>query len=463
MAQLAPQMGGGKTSTSLSHFPRQLFIHCVASLPGFRQLAGHVPGVDKYGERALLMARRNDLVCLAHQVPEAYLEFLNELELGPDPAHIIRIPDATGEQTAVPMATRLQHVLASGMRWPKQLMDNRELWLNSFAASQLDAPMQSSLAEVLGNPVQLINEHPPQINLYDKHVFRQHADTLGLPLPPGESVMVDRDAATVSSRTLPVRHAIGKYLSFTGRVIVRGALGASGSSVFVVGDDDELQRCVQSIDKQEHTDFYLVEPFFDVEVSPNIGMFIDPRDGTISCVSASDQILDGQVCHLGNRFPSEARLVDQMVATATNCCTWLRDRGTSGFLGFDFCEYLVPGSTQRRFFFAELNPRFNGATYPAHLLAHVNRSGRPRWRAFRASTIQTTLPSFAALEELCRDLFFDGRKTAGIIPYNVGLLEHGKLMLAIFGESRGDVATLENELFLRLSNAQIRDSNRAVA
>ena len=119
----------------LIRFPRQLFIHCVASLPGYRQLAPHVPGVDKYSERALLMARAQDLVCLAHQVSPTYLDFLNRLELGPDPSHIIQLHDPTGQLAAVPMPTRLQDQMQSGMSLPKVLADSHVVWLNCFAVA----------------------------------------------------------------------------------------------------------------------------------------------------------------------------------------------------------------------------------------------------------------------------------------------------------------------------------------
>jgi hypothetical protein len=472
MALLTPQIGCGKEPASLPdhghllRFPRQLFIHCVASLPGFRQLAPHVPGVDKYAERALLLARADDLVCVAHRVSPAYLDFLNQLDLGPNPAHIIQLPGSTNKQTAVPMVTRLRHYLSSEIRLPKVLAGSHEVWLNCFAASELDTQLQSCLATLLDRRVLSVNRHPGKgANLYDKHVVRQQARASGLPLPPGESVTLDRQAATRSSQALPVRRAIDKYLGATGRVIVRGALGASGSSVFVVSRDEcDVQRCLRSVMQQGHTDVFLVEPFYDVSVSPNIGMFIDPRDGSISCVSVSDQILDGQVRHLGNRFPSQAHLTDQMVAAATRFCRWLREQGTTGFLGFDFCEYRVPGSTRRQFFFAELNPRFNGATYPAHLLARLNtkagHDGVPRWREFRALTVQTNLRVFSALQALCGDLLFDGREVAGIIPYNVGLLQHGKLMLVIVGETHDDVESLHDEFCHRASDnkAQVRGS-----
>jgi hypothetical protein len=445
---------------------RQFFIHCVASMPGFRDLASHVPGVDKYAERAMLLARTDDLVCLAHQVSTAYLDFLQQLGLGPDPANIIQLPEPVRGRKAVPMVSRLSTYLSSKNRLADVFSSGQETWLNCFAASELDIQLQPCLAKALNSRVSLINRHPGKhINLYDKNELRQKASDWALPLPPGESVALDRKAATPTSLTGPLRRAIDKYIGTTGRVIVRGALGASGSSIFVVGKNEiDLRQCLRHIAHQGHTNIFIVEPFYDVEISPNIGMFIDPRDGAISCVSLSDQILDGQVRHLGNRFPTQARLADQMVAAATNACQWLRDQGTTGFLGFDFCEYRVPGSTERQFFFAELNPRYNGATYPMHLVDRLNAracgSVAPRWNAFRASTITTNLTSYMALQTLLGDLFFDGREVAGIIPYNIGLLQHGKLMLAIVGETTDHVEALHDEVCDRVSDDSGRNLQR---
>jgi hypothetical protein len=326
-----------------------------------------------------------------------------------------------------------------------------ELWLNSFAASDHDAPLQTCLTALSGVQVRSVNQHPRGINLYDKGLVRRKAAQWSLPLPPGEAVELAPKASTTAHRTRPLRAAIERYLDLTGRVIIRGAFGASGSSVFVVGRDKcDLRNCLQAIAEQRHTDVYVVEPFLDVVVSPNVGMFIDPHDGAISCLSVSDQIMDDQVRHVGNQFPSQARFAEQMVAASIRACRWLRDHGTTGFLGFDFCEYRVPGNRDRQFFFAELNPRFNAATYPTHLLARLNdRSADWRWRAFRAITIETSATSFGAWQAICSDLFFDGREAAGLIPYNVGMLRQGKLMVAMIGETSVAVDALQQEVFRR--------------
>ena len=68
--------------------------------------------------------------------------------------------------------------------------------------------------------------------------------------------------------------------------------------------------------------------------------------------------------------------------------------------------------------------------------------------------MKTKLTSFSSLQERDRDLLFDGRESAGIIPYNVGLLEHGKLMLTIVGETSRDVESLYEEVCRRSHNVE---------
>jgi hypothetical protein len=53
--------------------------------------------------------------------------------------------------------------------------------------------------------------------------------------------------------------------------------------------------------------------------------------------------------------------------------------------------------------------------------------------------VPTTIASFDAFEATYADLLFDRHKTVGLIPYNVGLLKHGRLMFAIVGRTEEEV------------------------
>ena len=53
--------------------------------------------------------------------------------------------------------------------------------------------------------------------------------------------------------------------------------------------------------------------------------------------------------------------------------------------------------------------------------------------------VPTTIPSFDEFEAAYADLLFEPHKAAGLIPYNIGLLRHGKLMFVIVGRTEADV------------------------
>ena len=84
--------------------------------------------------------------------------------------------------------------------------------------------------------------------------------------------------------------AIERQLRHTGRVILRGASGASGSSTFVVGRGGEdttgvLRRIASRTDNR----IYLVEAMVEATVSPNVQIQVHADDGPL--VSVPDPAL----------------------------------------------------------------------------------------------------------------------------------------------------------------------------
>src|SRR3972149_2074034 len=56
----------------------QIFVHYVA-----------LPGYEKYDERALVVARLDDVVCVADRVDKEYLRFLSNLGIGPKNGNVV--------------------------------------------------------------------------------------------------------------------------------------------------------------------------------------------------------------------------------------------------------------------------------------------------------------------------------------------------------------------------------------
>jgi len=69
--------------------PLQLFVHCATSVDYLAELNASIPGVERYAERALLLAGRQDVVCVTDEIEPDYLDFLAELGLGPAPDNVI--------------------------------------------------------------------------------------------------------------------------------------------------------------------------------------------------------------------------------------------------------------------------------------------------------------------------------------------------------------------------------------
>lgn len=453
------------TPARLPRFPRQLLIHCLAPVPGLRELVHQMPGMQRCAERALLLASADDVVCLSHSVPTTYLHYLKSLGLGPTPPYIVTVPAAGTQRQADPLVVRLLQQSQCLRRVADLLRDDREVWLNCYVSSDADVLLQCRLATALHKPVHIVNSHPGrQVRLHDKRYVRQKAVALGLPVPPGEAAsLLPCDRQRPAGR-LTLQQAIDKYGSLTGRAIVRGIHSVYGSSLFVVAAGDESQRRpLHEACRARPDAVFLVEPFYDVAVSTSVSMFIDPRTREISCLLISDQLRDDRLRYLGHRYPTAAQLADQMVAAAVKYCVWLRDKRITGHVSFDFCEYREPGSGQPQLFLAGLKPHVTGAMYPLYLLERLNTHSAAApaespWTAFRTMIMPTPVTSFAALQAAYGDLLLDRKRAAGLIPANVGLLKHGYLMVAILGRAIEDVEAIY-ERFCQVS-AEIESRQR---
>jgi hypothetical protein len=181
----------------------------------------------------------------------------------------------------------------------------------------------------------------------------------------------------------------------------------------------------------------------EVNLSPNILMHIEPGNGSIFCISATDQILSDNLMHDGNVYPSSARTLKEMITSAHQMSDWLQEEGYVGLIGFDFAEHQNHETGRFEHFLAEINPRVNAAVYPKAMMEYLNEKQRekgwPTIEAFLSAKIKTTASSFAELNESYGHLFFKPKDGRGLVPYNIGWLEHGKFNLAVFGKSRSDV------------------------
>jgi hypothetical protein len=430
----------------------QIFVHSVTSLDNIGEIA---PTAPVYPERALLFARSDDIVCLSKSVDKRYLGFLNGFGIGLREENIIVARENGGQNDLMSLSDLLINDTGAILAIGQLVKQDKEIRLNPFIATPKEFELARTLETALGKKVHLRGD--PKIVDYAnrKHNVRLKAIELGVPVSEGEIVelKVEKDGKPID--VTPIRTAIHKYIHKTGRVIIRGSYGASGSSLFVVENNTlSIEQALSDIAHRTSNRIYLVEVMLEVSFSPNILMHIEPGNSNIFCISVTDQILSDNLMHDGNVYPSRARTLKEMLTSARKMSAWLQGEGYVGLIGFDFAEHQNQKTGRYEHFLAEINPRVNAAVYPKSMMEYLNQKqlekGWPTIEAFLSAKIKTTASSFAELKESYGHLFLKPKDGRGLVPYNIGWLAHGKFNLAVFGKSRSQVEEMYEDFKLLL-------------
>jgi hypothetical protein len=216
----------------------------------------------------------------------------------------------------------------------------------------------------------------------------------------------------------------------TGRAIVRGSSGASGSSTFTT-DARGIEEILEAIAARWDNRVYLVEPLYEVAASPNVEVVVG---GGELRAAATDQLLDEALVYRGSVHPSRARRLPEMLAAALALAARMRVRGFAGRAGFDFVERAGGGAPA--WFLTEINPRINGASYPLALLGRLARRAERRGvappAAFRTRSVATRARDFRALARQSDGLLYDPARGEGVVPWSVAALEFGKVGVAAY-------------------------------
>ena len=437
---------------------QQIFIHSVTSLPGISSIEAIIPGFDLYAERALLVARRQDIVCVPHPVEDSYLRFLCEQGLEVLPENIVACATRSGVRPPGSLSSRFSASEKALDAIAARIERKKRLRMNVFILSKDEHTLAQAIERKTGKAVTVLGGDSRVVRrVYAKEVVLGEAKNRGIPVAPCEAVRLEQDCADFRGDARALSAAVGRHLDVTGRVIVRGSVSTSGtaigffSSCSVPDIEKELGPCLRARENL----VYLVGPCFGPEVSPNILTFVQPVTGEVSLVSASDQRLDEKMVHKGNIIPSRAENLPAMIRDSLELSRWLRDLGYTGYAGFDFVEYRDEKNGEPRYFLSELNPRVNGALYPRAVQEQCRRAcdaegSEPS--AFLSANLTTDARCFTELEKRFGDCFFDPRGKKGVFPYNTGRLSDAGHFSAVFlGRSRDEVEEMAQEFEARLA------------
>jgi hypothetical protein len=414
---------------------RRVLVHAATSIPAAAELQTLHRGNKRYDQRALLLAEHGDLVCVLGTAEPAYVRYLEELGLGPGVEQVVAVDPGPGGAGGA-AATLTQALLRDGRalaRLAARAGADRTVRLEPFMAGRDELALAGRLGELLGREVELLGEPGAADRANRKDLQRQWAQELGIPVADGETVPLEPAADGTPGSTEPLRSAIARRLRAGERVLVRGCQGISGSATRIVAGQQELAS-VLSWAASRREAAYLVDRLYPIGPSPNVLVFVAP-EGPVRLVGATDQVLDANLHHAGNRFPSSARLVDEMIAHAEALGRHLRGIGYSGWAGCDFCEYPDPATGTPRLFFAELNARTNGASYPIVAASRLAAASRDRPMAFVSGYAKTTASSFAELSGRLGDRLLRPGGGTGILPYNTGCLAHGYCSVLVLDET----------------------------
>jgi hypothetical protein len=418
-----------------------LYVHCGTSVAYWEELYRSFPGLMSYAERALVLARRDDLVCVNDEIEPVYLEYLAELGIGPAPANIIVASQSSGSEEIGPLPARLLRDGGTLHRMTSLMRSKGTVAIHPFMATSHQLELARALSERLGQAVQVIGGDSDLVAYADgKNHIRQAAIELGIPVAPGEVIDLGVPAERDGSR---LRAVLTRHLRHTGRIIVRGANGAAGISTYSARAE-EIERLAALLLERTDNQVYLIEAMVDATASPNVQMHID-SDGCIECIGVTDQRLDSSVAHLGNAAPSKGRCLTRIIGWAHCLAEWLRNAGYIGIAGFDFVEY-TGARGEPRALLAELNPRVNGGTYPLAMLEQFEET-----RAFVSGIVATDVETFAELRAMLGELLFTRARGEGVLPYATGTLRHGCCPAVALAATREQAAELYAEAELRMA------------
>jgi hypothetical protein len=288
-----------------------------------------------------------------------------------------------------------------------------------------------------------------------KDRVRAEARRLGVPWSEGQLVCWphERDCFDAADELLAAVRLVGAK---SGGAFVRGVWSMHGAdNIRIAGDGLSRARLAEWLSARPSQRSFLVEPLLPVCASPNVQLWIDD-DGSVQVVAVTGQRLDDRLIHRGNAFPHPSVHSAQLREWSIAMGGWLASAGYRGPLGLDFLETLDPRTGRDAALLVEVNGRINGATYALavteRLDAQRSQRGLPPVGCWRSATdVPTPARSFAELAERLGDsLLADVGRFAGVVPYNIGLLQHGSVFLLMVAGTPDELEDLERAVLARV-------------
>lgn len=396
----------------------ELIIYAADNFPQFPLRDS---SVSSKCDRTLSAAKSNDLVVLRGTLDREYHNWLRSLGLGSD--LVVQYGEDTKGKTLSELIIQNPEPIKEIIR----IVGRKPVYVPWFSGK-----LEKEAANILG--ADLFGAPESETLKYnDKALFKNICQQLNIPVVEGVSFeMQAKNSENYSS----MKNVVMGFLQNVSTVIIRGALGESGMSLYKTKGDDIAEIYQEISDSGEKV--IIIEPFLNVSSSPN-DQWIISRNGSINHLGIRNQICKNGLIHIGttNKVQISDEHSKYITATSLKIASKMAETGYVGVIGID---YIV---TDKGIFPIENNARFNGSSYVSLIVDNIEELATPV-QVWKFVKIKTTPCSFTELKERLKSFLYDGEKLNSIFPYNCeDLLNTGRFCLIYLAESIENLSILE--------------------
>jgi hypothetical protein len=195
----------------------------MTSLPNISSIIALVPDVEKYAERALLLAKKQDIVCVPCPVEAAYIEFLHELGLEVTPDNIIAESSDQYQSGKESLARRFLSNSEVKNAIIDRIYREKTVVLHVYILSETEIALVRELEKRAGRGITVLGGSPSIVReVYAKECIRAEAQRRNIPVAPGEVVRLPQKRSSLYSDAGLLRSAVKRYIGVTGKVLIRG-------------------------------------------------------------------------------------------------------------------------------------------------------------------------------------------------------------------------------------------------
>ncbi len=386
---------------------KKLFIHTIAIENvktvfqySVDDISLFLKQLDEYPQRALLMASENDYILLNSYPEQSYLDYLKTIGLGTE---LLLVPKGSSGS----LSKKLMNDLYILNKLKKEQI---EIHPYISTASNWDIAEEIN-STVFGSTDELTKKANSKIFL------REILQTLSITSTQCEIT----DTNSVIQKALAL---IEKF----DRIIIRGDNSCGGSAIWKIADRHEIEILEKVLENRQDNTHYLIEEMYPVSSSPNVQYEIS--DKSLNRLLITDQLLDADLNHFGNRYPYETDQKEIIIEYSDKISLHLQKLGYRGFLGIDFII-----TDKNQVFPIEINARANTSSYAIKAMEKLfPKKYRDKFFLIKNGVSVDKKIDFDELKNILgrKNIFY---KDQGILPYNTGCLKWGKFDALIIGNS----------------------------